>query len=198
MNFLRELIPLVTPLIPLLTALIWPITILIILYVFRHGIVGLIRSLAEARVGDRLIFKFWQAKSDLIGAEPLFTTAVPPAAAGAVNQAGAQSGARWEKVASVFWLGSDLDWTAQTVLRGAPKERIVHGLTQSCHHAAECGLSDAAAAKQLAALRSQVQTMQDAALDREWRANFVEQLYTIIRSFSDLAKERQGDFRAGP
>jgi hypothetical protein len=133
-----------------------------------------------------------------VSVDPLPITAALPAAPGATKPVAAPSGARWDKVASVFWLGSDLDWTARTVLRGAPKERIVHGLTQSYHHAAECGRSDAAAAKQLSALRSQVSGMQASALDRDWRANFAEQLDSLIRSFSDLVKERQGDFRLGP
>jgi len=32
--------------------------------------------------------------------------------------------ATWDKPADLFWLGSDLETTAQTALRGAPKERI--------------------------------------------------------------------------
>ena len=36
----------------------------------------------------------------------------------------APSDAKWDNVADLFWLGSELDWTAQTVLRGAPKDFV--------------------------------------------------------------------------
>ena len=198
MNTLRDLIPLLTPFVPLLIALIWPITILVILCWFREGIRGLIRSVAEAKIGDSVVFKFWQAKSDLLSIERSPSVVDTPTAAGTPKQISAQSNAKWDKVADLFWLGSDLDWTAQTVLRGAPKERIAHGLTQSYHHCSQLGLSNTAPGKQLASLKSQVEGMQDSALGREWRANFVEQLYAVINDFSDLAREGQPDFRPSP
>jgi hypothetical protein len=195
MNFLHELVPLLTPFVPLLVVLIWPITTLIILYWFKETIRTLLTQLAEAKFGDKLFFKFWQAKSDLESVETLLTTAPIPE----LPQSSASNAEdKWGKVADVFWLGSDLDWTAQTVLRAAPKERILHGLTQSYHHASQSGLSNTVPGKHLATLKSQVQVMQESALDRDWRANFVEQLYQIIKGFSDLAKERQTDFRPSP
>jgi hypothetical protein len=150
--------------------------------------------LAEAKFGDKLFFKFWQAKSDLESVETLTAAPIPELPQASSSDAET----KWDKVADVFWLGSDLDWAAQTVLRGAPKERIVHGLTQSYHHASQCGLSNTVHAKHLATLKSQVQAMQESDLDRDWRANFVEQLYQITKGFSDLAKERQPDFRPSP
>ena len=197
MNTLRDLVPLFTPFVPLLIALIWPITILVILCWFREGIRGLIRSVAEAKIGDSVVFKFWQAKSDLLSIERL-PNVDTPTASGTPKQISAPSDGKWDKVADLFWLGSDLDWTAQTVLRGAPKERIVHGLTQSYHHCSQLGLSNTVPGKQLASLKSQVEGMQDSALGREWRANFVEQLYAVINGFSGLARERQADFRPSP
>lgn len=191
MNFLHELVPLLTPFIPLLTALIWPITTLIVLCWFRQGIKGLIQSLAEANIGNNLVFKFWQAKTDIASAEPLPSASTP-------KQISAPPDARWENVASLFWLGSDLDWTTQTLLRGAPKERIVHGLKQSSHHSSQSGLADTVPGKILSALKLQVEGMQESALDRQWRANFVEQLNAVIQGFSDLARGHQSNFRPSP
>src|SRR5262249_170943 len=186
MNLLHELISLITPLVPVLVSLVWPVTILIILCWFKKPIRTLLTQLSEAKFGEKLFFKFWQVKSDIQSVEPLPATipvvALPP-----------PSEVRWNRVANVFWLGSDLDWTAQTVLRAAPRERILHGLTQSYHHASQCGLANSVPGIDLASLKSQVQAMQESALDRDWRANFVERLYQITRGFSDLAKERQPD-----
>ena len=191
MNFLHELVSLTTPFVPLLVSLVWPATILIILCWFKGPIKVLITQLSEAKLGEKLFFKFWQVKSDIESVEQLPATTAPVALP-------PPSEARWDRVANVFWLGSDLDWTAQTVLRAAPKERILHGLTQSYHHASQCGLANTVPGTHLATLKSQVQAMQESALDRDWRANFAEQLYRISRGFSDLARERQPDFRPSP
>ena len=93
--------------------------------------------MAGAKIGDSLVFKLWQAKSNLLSIEPLSSVVDAATAAGMPKQVIAPSDAKWDNVADLFWLGSELDWTAQTVLRGAPKERIVHGLTQSYQHCSQ-------------------------------------------------------------
>jgi len=192
---LHEVVSLLVPFVPLAVALVWPVTVLIVLCWFKDGLRDLIKQTAEAKFGEKLYFKFWQAKSDLASAEPLPVTL--PELVAAPAQLSAPLGARWDRVASVFWLGNDLDWSVQTALRGAPKERIIHGLTQSSHHASQCGLANTLPGKQLAALMAQVASMPEASLDRQWRANFELQLSAVIKGFSDLAKERQPDFLAG-
>ena len=185
MSFLHDVVSLLTPFVPLAIAFVWPVTVLIILCWFKDGLRELIKQTAEAKFGDNLYFKFWQAKSDLASAEPL-PTALPELVT-APAQLSAPAGARWDRVADVFWLGSDLDWTVQTALRGAPKERIIHGLTQSSHHASQCGLADTVPGKQLAALNTQIVSMQEASLGREWRANFEIRLSVVIKGFSEIS-----------
>jgi hypothetical protein len=92
-----------------------------------------------------VFLKFGQAKTDALSIE---TLSVP-----AAKQIGEPSSVKWENVASLFWLGNDLDWTAQTVLRGAPKEKILHGLTQCCHHISELGLMGSVPGTQLSSLK---------------------------------------------
>lgn len=193
MNFLHELVPLLTPFVPLAAALVWPVTTLIILYWFKDGLREVIKQIAEAKVGDKLYFKFWQAKTDLATAEPL-----PALAESTVIEVSVPAGVRWDRVADLFWLGADLDWTGQAVLRAAPKERIIHGLTQCYHHASQCGFVDTVPGKQLAALKTQVSGMPEESLDRQWRANFAEQLSTVVKGFSGLTIEKQPDFRPSP
>jgi hypothetical protein len=192
MSFWHELFPLLIPFVPLLTGLLWPVTTLIILFWFRKGIKGLVQSLAEASIGNSLVFKFWQVKNDIKGAEPL------PGTTGTAKQIIAPSDAKWQNVANLFWLGSDLDWTVQTMLRGAPKERIVHGLRQANHHSSQVGLANTAPGQQLALLKSQVEGMAESAMDRQWRVNFVELLNGVIAGFSDLVRAQQRDFRPSP
>jgi hypothetical protein len=79
-----------------------------------------------------------------------------------------------------------------------PKERIVHGLTQSTHHASQSGLAETVPGKHLAALLTQIAAMPEVSLDRAWRAKFELEVTFCIKGFSDLAIQRQPDFRPGP
>lgn len=196
MNCIHEVVSLLAPFVPLAIALVWPVTVLIILWWFKDRLRELIKNIAEAKVGEKLYFKFWQAKTDVASVEASAVSL--PEVTVAPAQLNAPDGARWDRVADVFWLGNDLDWTIQTALRGAPKERIIHGLTQSTHHASQIGLADTVPGKHLAALLKQVATMPEVSLDREWRANFELQIIVLTRLFSNLAQERQPGFRPGP
>jgi hypothetical protein len=49
-------------------------------------------------------------------------------------------GASLDRVANLFWLGSDLQWTRQMVDRGS-QDKVAHGLRQAYHHSSELGLS---------------------------------------------------------
>jgi|SRR5688572_15588215 len=41
---------------------------------------------------------------------------------------------------SLYWLGHDLMWTADTLLRGGPREQVLIGLDQALHHLRQVGL----------------------------------------------------------
>jgi len=172
----------------LMVALVWPLTILILVCWFRKGIKDLIKSVTEAKIGNSVFFKFWQAKTD-VSAEALLPEP---------KDITAPSAAKWENTANLFWLGNDLEWTPQTALRGAPKERILHGLTKCNHHCSELGLASSEPGKQLSALKTQVESLPESALDRKWRNNFAEQMYSVVRGFDVLVKQHQPDFRPDP
>jgi hypothetical protein len=84
------------------------------------------------------------------------------------------------------------------LLRGAPKERIFHGLRQCDHHSSQLGLADSAPGKQVSALKSQVDSLPEAALDRQWRNDFVEKMYLVIKGFHSLVRQSQPNFRPSP
>jgi hypothetical protein len=176
-------------LIPLVTALLWPATILILVCWFRKGIKALIASVVEAKIGNSVFLKFGQAQSDIT-----IETLPNPA----TKQISAPSGVEWENVANLFWLGNDLEWTGQTVLRGAPRERVHHGLKKCNHHCSELGLTDSVPGKQLTLLKSQVEGMSEAALDRQWRNAFSEKILGVVRGFDILVREQQPNFRPDP
>ena len=81
--------------VPLMVALVWPLTILILVCWFRKGIKDLIKSVTEAKIGNSVFFKFWQAKTD-VSAEALLPEP---------KDITAPSAAKWENTANLFWLG---------------------------------------------------------------------------------------------
>jgi hypothetical protein len=105
--FIPALVPLITALAPYG----WPVTVLILAWSFRNRI----KEITEAKVGDKVYVRWGQVPSDLKSEETNSASLPHPA----TNQLGSPSGPKWENVGNLFWLGADLDWTAQTALRGA-------------------------------------------------------------------------------
>jgi hypothetical protein len=122
----------------------------------------------------------------------------PDVVLGKLPEISASSGMKWENVANLFWLGHDLDWTAQSVQGGLPRERILHGLTQSYHHLSGLGLEDSTMGKLLSSLKLQVESMPEAALDRQWRNQFVNKLAQVIGGIGERVKAEQPDFQPKP
>jgi hypothetical protein len=116
----------------------------------------------------------------------------------AAKQIGAPPDIRWENVANLFWLGSDLDSTMRTARSGVPKERILNGLTQSLHHLSELGLADSAPGKLLSSLKSQAESTPEASLSQQWRNDFAGKLSQVIHSVSEIARSQQPGFRPDP
>jgi hypothetical protein len=189
--YIHEFIPLITALAPYS----WPFTIGLLALLFRSRI----KDIIELRLGDKFYAKFvgfGQTPSDLVESDPVAIGATPPPAA--TKQISAPSGPKWENVGDVFWLGSDLVWTGQSALRGAPKGKILHGLNQSYHHISDLGLADSAPAKQLALLKSETASLPETALDRDWRSNFSETIWGVSRMINGLLVEKQPWFRPNP
>ena len=185
-----RVITVVRDFIPLATS--WPVIVLILALWFQRQIKDLIASVYEAKIGSSVFVKFWQFRGDARGPDARAIETLP------TKQISAPSSVKLENVANAFWLGNDLDWTAQTALRGAPKERIVHGLKQCYHHISELGLVESAPAKQLSSLKSEVEILPESALDRQWRNTFAEKIYVVIRTISDVLIGHQPGFRHGP
>lgn len=184
--YIYDLIPLITALAPYS----WPFTVLILAWAFHNRI----KEITEAKLGDKLYVKWGDVPSDRKLDQALGET--PPHSA--TKQLGVRSGAKWENVGNLFWLGGDLIWTAQSSLRGAPKEKILHGLKQSYHHICELGLAESAPAKQLLLLKSETASLPETALDRAWRSTFSEKIYDVTRTVNNLLGEQQSGFRPNP
>ena len=168
----------------------WPITVLILAWAFHNRI----KEVTEAKFGDKLSIKWGDVPSD----RKLEQATGEPLSRSANNQLSVPSGPKWENVGNLFWLGGDLIWTAQSALRGAPKDKILHGLRQSYHHISELGLRESAPAKQLSFLKSETVNLPEASLDRVWRSNFSEKVYDVTRMVNGLLEKQQPGFRPDP
>jgi hypothetical protein len=176
-------------LIPLFIAMLWPATVLILAFAFRREVKQLIASVGELKIFNSVVLRWPQAKVDAAEGE-----SEKPAP----KQLTAPPTVKWDKPADLFWLGSDLETTAQTALRGAPKSRIFRGLDQCYHHISEVGLADSAPGNKLRLLRRDVEMLPEPALDRQWRNDFAEKIHSIIQEVSGLVRSVQPGFRPFP
>jgi hypothetical protein len=181
----------VVPLVTAFSSYAWPVTVLILAFFFRTPIEGLIARINRVKVGDNAV-EFGAGtfdKKDIdFGRAPVER----------VNQLNALPEPKWERVLSIFWIGGDLLAAAQFTLRGAPKKRILHFLTQAHHHISEVGLAETDAGRYLALLKSEVESRSEDALTRDWRNDFSARIYDETRMMETILRVKQPDFRPSP
>jgi hypothetical protein len=182
--------------VPLLTALApfaWPVTVLILVLAFHGSIRRLLGLIKRLKIGDNAV-EFGEAPSDR-----LFPKLDEKSAnTEATKQLARPSGPQWQNVGNVFWLGGDLIATAQTTLRGAPKESIRKALAQACHHISELGLAGSAPATELSLLQTELASLPETSLGRDWRITFSARIYDVTRMMDDLLRKQQPGYRPNP
>jgi hypothetical protein len=104
----------------------------------------------------------------------------------------------WRKPANVFWLGHDLLWSRNAASSWGNRERILHGLRQSKHHASEIGLSNTEAYQRLDTADLAVRKMADADLTAQSRPKITAQIQESLDAFGKLAAEQQPGFKPSP
>jgi len=184
----------VIPLITAFASYAWPVTVLILALLFRKPIERRIEQIKRLKIGENAI-EFGGALSDRLFLKGADET---PTDQESAKQLSPPSGPRWGNVGNVFWLGGDLVATAQSTLRGAPKEIIRQALAQSYHHISELGLPDSTPAKEISLLQSELATLPETALDRAWRGAFAERIYGVTRMMDGLLRKQQPGYRPNP
>lgn len=97
---------------------------------------------------------------------------------------------------NLFWLGHDLMWTADTLLRQGPVEQVIIGLDQALHHLGRVGLKDTPFELDLRALRTQIQFSKE--LSVSLRDNYANELGAIIDRIGATLEAAQGNFEEPP
>jgi len=97
---------------------------------------------------------------------------------------------------SLFWLGHDLMWTADALLRKAPSEHVLIGLAQARHHLAQVGLGETPIELEIRGLRELIQKSGE--LSPSLRDEYASRLGSIIDRIGMTAEAAQADFKVPP
>lgn len=97
-----------------------------------------------------------------------------------------------------FWLGHDLMWTADVLLRHGPSKEILIGLDQARHHLEQVGLGRNKISTELSALSESIQTSDESSLTPEIRDQYASQLGSIIDRLGMMAERSQVNFSLPP
>ena len=171
-----------------LEAVAWPLAAILIGLLFRAGIKDVFRRLLRMKLpgGGEALFAFGSAELDK-------TERGGPAPASTQSRVNVE-GLKLKNYGNLFWLGHDLMWTADVVLRGAPLTIVKHGLTQSLKHARALGFAGSPPGAILEKLRKEI----DSTTSREWtpeyRNTIASDINRIISDVGGAAVGEQPDF----
>lgn len=150
----------------------WPVTVMVALFSFLFmfkeqikEVLGRIRS-AKFPGGAEVMF------SDLSTAQRDEIAKVVEPDRGSGN---------WTKAGNIYWLGHDLMWTMDVLLRNAPKQYIVHGLRQSLYHLTAIDLEETRFGTSI----SQLLDSASKSMESDWTDERREQAATDLRTLTD-------------
>ena len=127
---------------PLVDVLAWPVTVLLLVIIFRSEIISLIRRLKSADLSSRVL---------QFGESPIDRGELPKLQQRQRKKVKASQSAKvnWDKPATLFWLANDLMWIQDILLRGGPRDKFIAGLTHAREYAITLGLSGTFAVDEL-------------------------------------------------
>jgi hypothetical protein len=97
---------------------------------------------------------------------------------------------------NLYWLGHDLMWTADTLLRGGPSKDVLIGIEQALHHLIHIGLGRTPLEGQLRNLLGMVQNSEE--LSAILRDQYAAQIGSIIDQIGVTAENAQVQFQVPP
>jgi hypothetical protein len=104
----------------------------------------------------------------------------------------------WNKSGTLYWLGHDLMWTIDVLLRGGQREDIIHGLKQSLHHVRSLGFKGTIIEDRLKELKIEAEN----SLPKDWtdlkRSDYAIRLTIIKRHIGVIAEANQQDYEPKP
>lgn len=180
-----------TALTSLCSALFWPLLVFFAVLLFKRDLRGLFNRLQTAKLpwGAEAAFQFNEigidktSPNDTIKAQSNSTAIA------------ASKGIKWENTGNLYWLGSDLLWTVDVLLRGGPRELIVRGINQSLHHGRSIGLANSAFESRLSRLLTEAKGSLQNDWTEEKRMQFANELWAIHVEIGHIASTNQPDYK---
>ena len=97
---------------------------------------------------------------------------------------------------NLYWLGHDLMWTADVLLRGGTPDNAQIGFDQALHHLGEVGLGETPIGDELRRMRDLVQ--ETPVLSPSLRDTYATHIGSIIDRIGAMAEAAQPSFRPPP
>jgi hypothetical protein len=183
-----------------LGACAWPLGLLLIVLLLRQHVPLLLSRVREVSFPGGKVVVWPTASVDAGGGVVVAEEELevgPEAEAEVLEAVEVEGeGIRWENSGNLFWLGRDLTWTVDMVLRGAPGDEIRGGLRQSLHHVRSMGFPrtrhGAWVERRLERLAARAE------FTREWttgdRDVFAKELFSLTGKIGAMASSNQPDY----
>lgn len=169
----------------LLRILVWPAVALVMFLAARKPLSKLIEGLKPTRAVTPVgTFEF--------GSSQLESTTETPSPELSSRLADNQ------RPENVYWLGHDLMWTIDVTLRGANRDVVVHGLTQSLHNLRSVGLANTPQEIILSKLLARTSEALEDELDESFRTLLAREVGSVVLSVGRIVRAAQDDFKASP
>jgi hypothetical protein len=97
---------------------------------------------------------------------------------------------------ALYWLGHDLMWSADALLRNGPSEDIQVGLAQALHHLVQIGLKETSLEREIRDLGKLIQQSEE--IPPSLRDAYASRLGSIIDRIGMAAEAAQADFQVPP
>jgi hypothetical protein len=99
-------------------------------------------------------------------------------------------------IGNIYWLGHDLMWTADTLLRHGQSKDIIVGIDQSLHHLIQIGLGETEVESHLNSLKNLIMRSED--LPSSLRDECASQIGSIIDQVGITIETKQSNFLIPP
>jgi hypothetical protein len=168
-------------------AFAWPLSVVYLAHLFRTQLRDVVTRLITAKLPGGTEFTFGSTPADRRSDRAKMQSNTPDIRQG-----------NWSKSGNLYWLGHDLMWIRDALLRGGNKAALMYGLAQANHHIRALGLEDSNGGKMLVQITQKVESSLDSDLNHQFRASLDLDLANLIKRIGVLTEENQTDFDPGP
>ena len=116
----------------------------------------------------------------------------------ATDEPGPLKSVNWDNTGNLFWVGYDLMSGIDFLLRGAPRDKILHALRQSWWHVTCLRIDVPSIEGRLAELNADAEKTPEWDWTQEKRDAYSKEVYSIIGELGDLAADNQPGFDPTP